>query len=299
MISLGHPKLQRILFGELICILGLLLCILGMLICLHILGMRFCLHFWMHFCMYLCILHRLLCLCILDGPGLCLVLYCWGVCQMLHSWLLKCTAPRSFSLCSRSRTTISGTSSLMARSEAFASPQSNADRISDSSMVFGKNLGSAGCYLFDLHLSGLDLREEHAQFAAFILQESELIPEQLHIMNRSCVFWSGIFYLWRVFREIGSDTIGVRRDCHLKDRLSGYAEVFSPSLILIAFHQPGSLQHLQMVDDRFGPHIQPFSHLIEVKGTEGEELEDAPPIFISQNVQELNRIQYHHSIISY
>jgi hypothetical protein len=46
-----------------------------------------------------------------------------------------------------------------------------------------------------------------------------------------------------------------------------------------------------VVDHRFRPYIQPFGHLIEVKGAEREELEDTSSIFIPQNVKKLNRIQ--------
>ena len=55
-------------------------------------------------------------------------------------------------------------------------------------------------------------------------------------------------------------------------------------LVLIAFHEAGSLQHHQMIDDRLGPDIQPLGHLIEVKRAKREELKDAPSIFISQDV---------------
>jgi hypothetical protein len=39
-----------------------------------------------------------------------------------------------------------------------------------------------------------------------------------------------------------------------------------------------------MVDDRFGPDIQPLGHLIEVKRAKREELKYAPSIFVSQDI---------------
>jgi hypothetical protein len=76
----------------------------------------------------------------------------------------------------------------------------------------------------------------------------------------------------------------MRRDRHLQDRLSDYAEILSSSLVLIAFNQAGSLQHHQMIDDRLWPDIEALGHLIEVKRAKREELKDAPPIFVSQDI---------------
>jgi hypothetical protein len=76
----------------------------------------------------------------------------------------------------------------------------------------------------------------------------------------------------------------MRRDRHFQDRFSDNTEILSSSLILVAFHQAGSLQHQQMINDCLWPDIKPLSHLIKIERAKGEELKYAPPILVPQDI---------------